>query len=183
MPKSARWYAVSPARRDLLILGAVAAGAAIAGGVAGALALQRQSGAAQLLSSTFPDLSGRPRRLAEWQGRYLVCNFWATWCGPCREELPLLDAAQQQYAEKGVQVVGIGIDTGPNIREYLKVVRIGYTVLVGEAAALPLMHSLGNRTSGLPFTVVLDPAGRVRHTKLGAYARVELTRELEALLR
>ena len=174
---------MTPGRRDLLILGAVAAGAALAGGIVGALALQAQSGAAELLSSTFPDLSGRPRRLSDWQGRHLVCNFWATWCGPCREELPLLDAAQRQHAANGIQVVGIGVDTAPNIREYLKIVKISYPVLVGEAAAIGLMRSLGNKSAGLPFTVTLDPAGRVRQHRLGAYSQAELMAELAALLR
>src|SRR5688572_262302 len=120
--RSGRSCAMNPGRRELLILGGVAGVAAVAGGVAGALFLQSQSGAATLLSSQFPDLSGRARRLSEWQGQPLLCNFWATWCAPCREELPLLDAAQQQYRAQGLQVLGIGIDSAANIREYLKVV-------------------------------------------------------------
>jgi thiol-disulfide isomerase/thioredoxin len=170
-------------RRDLLILGAVAAGAAVAGGVVGALALQSGTGAAELLIASFPDLSGRNRRLLEWHGRRLVCNFWAPWCAPCREELPLLDAAWKKYSPSGVEILGIGVDTAPNIREYLKVVNIGYPVLVGEASALALMRSLGNRGAGLPFTVLLDAAGRVRQTKLGAYTPAELHSGIAALLR
>ena len=174
---------MSPGRRELLILGAVAAGAAGTGAIVGTLVLQSQSGAAELLSASFPDLSGRPRRLLEWQGRYLVCNFWATWCGPCREELPLLDAAQQQHGGNGVQVVGIAIDTAANIREYLKVVKIGYPVLVGEASAIALMRSLGNTSGGLPFTVILDRKGSVQRRRVGAYSEAELRQELAALLR
>lgn len=174
---------MTPGRRELLILGTVAATAAVAGSIVGAVALQSQTGAADLLSSSFPDLSGRPRRLSEWQGRPLLCNFWATWCSPCREELPLLDAAQQQHAASRVQIVGIAIDSAPNVREYLKVVKIGYPVLVGEASAIGLMRSLGNKTGGLPFTIVLDTAGRVRHRKLGAYSAAELSAEIAALLR
>jgi thiol-disulfide isomerase/thioredoxin len=172
-----------PARREWLILSAVAAGAALAGGVAGALALQSRSGAAELLSSSFHDLSAQPRRLSEWQGRSLLCNFWATWCGPCREELPLLDAAQQQHAHNGLQVVGIGIDNAANIREYVKVVKVGFPLLVGELQAIALMRRLGNRSGGLPFTAVLDRAGRLRHRKLGAYSAAELATEIAALLR
>src|SRR5437773_9732517 len=174
---------MSPSRRETLILGAVAAGAAVAGGIVGALALQSQTGAGELLRTSLPDLSGQQRRLAQWQGRYLLCNFWATWCGPCREELPLLDAAQQQNAANGLQVVGIAIDTAPNVREYLKVVKIAYPVLVGEAAAIGLMRSLGNGTGGLPFTVALDRNGTVRARRVGAYSEGELRAELVALLR
>ena len=174
---------MSPSRRETLILGAVAAGAAVAGGIVGALALQSQTGAGELLRTSLPDLSGQQRRLAQWQGRYLLCNFWATWCGPCREELPLLDAAQQQNAANGLQVVGIAIDTAPNIREYLKVVKIAYPVLVGEAGAIGLMRSLGNGTGGLPFTVALDRNGTVRARRVGAYSEGALRAELAALLR
>jgi hypothetical protein len=82
------------ARRELLILGAAGVTAAAAGALVGALALQSRSGAATLLAQTFLDTAGKPRRLQEWQGRVIVCNFWATWCAPCREEIPLLKAAQ-----------------------------------------------------------------------------------------
>jgi thiol-disulfide isomerase/thioredoxin len=174
---------MSPGRRNVLVLGAVAAGAALAGGIVGALALQSQSGVAELLSTSFPDLSGHPRRIAEWQGRTLLCNFWATWCAPCREELPLLDAAQQQNNRNGLQVVGIAVDTAPNIREYLKVVRIHFPVLVGAAGAIGLMRSLGNKGGGMPFTVVLDRSGRLPKRKRGAYSQDELRAEVAALLR
>jgi thiol-disulfide isomerase/thioredoxin len=174
---------MTPGRREVLILGTVAAGAALAGGIVGAFALQSQSGAAELLSTSFRDLSGRPRRLAEWQGRSLLCNFWASWCEPCREELPLLDSVQQENVVNGLQVVGIGIDTAANIREYLKVVKIAFPVLVGEAPAIALMHNLGNRSGALPFSVALDRRGRVHQRKLGAYSRTELAAEIAALLR
>ena len=174
---------MKPARRDVLILGGVAVAAAAAGGVVGALALQSRSGAAELLASSFPDLGGRARRLTEWQGRALVCNFWATWCAPCREELPLLDAAQQQHGPHGLQVLGIGVDTAANIREYLKVVNISYPVLVAEISAIQLMRKLGNRGGGLPFTVVMDRRGTLRQRKLGAYSQVELSTMVAALLR
>ena len=174
---------MSPARRDALILGAVGLGAAAAGGVIGALALQSSSGVAELLSSSFADLSGRTRRVSEFQGRPVLCNFWATWCEPCREELPLLDAAQQREQRNGVQIVGIGIDTAANIREYLKVIKVGYLMLVGEAGAIGLMHQLGNRSGGLPFSVALDRSGRLKERKLGSYSESQLRQELAGLLR
>jgi thiol-disulfide isomerase/thioredoxin len=174
---------MNPARRELVVLGAVAAGAALAGALAGALALQSRSGAAELLSSRFPDLAGQDRRLSEWQGRPFLCNFWATWCAPCREELPLLDAARQRHAAIGLEVVGIAVDNAANVGEYLKSVPVRFPVLVAGAAAIDLMRRLGNAAGGLPFTVSMDAAGRVRGRKLGAYSAPQLEAEVSALFR
>jgi thiol-disulfide isomerase/thioredoxin len=173
---------MKPGRRDGLILGGVALGAAAIGGVVGALALQSQSGAAELLSTSFVDLSGRGRRLAEWQGRALLCNFWATWCAPCREEIPLLNAAQRPAVNKMLQVVGIAIDNAANVMQFAKTTKIDYPLLLGDATAIALMRRLGNRGGGLPFTVGLDRHGRLAQRKLGAYAEAELQAAISALL-
>ena len=174
---------MAPGRRNLLIFAAVATTAAVAGGIAGGLALQARSGAADLLSAKYPDLSGRPRRLADWRGRPLLCNFWASWCAPCRDELPLLDAAQKEHAAIGLQVVGIAIDSVANIKEFLKSVPVGFPVLIAEGSAIELMRRLGNRNATLPFSVGLDRSGRLRERRLGAYSAAELKIELAGLLR
>src|SRR3954454_22371229 len=140
---------MSPSRRNL-VLGAVAVAAAAAGGTVAVSTLQRQSGREELLAASFPDLSGRRRRLSEWRGRPLLCNFWATWCAPCREELPLLDAASRENAPNGLQVVGIAIDNAANVLKYLNSVQIGYTVLIAEGSAIGLMGTLGNSSGVLP---------------------------------
>lgn len=173
---------MSPGRRDLLILGGVAAGAALAGAVAGVLALQSRSGAADLLSARYPDVAGRVRALSEWQGRALLCNFWATWCAPCREELPILDAAYRQYAAKGLQVVGIAVDTAANVRQFVQTAPLRFPILIADASALDLMRRLGNGSAGLPFSVTLDAAGRLRGRHLGAYTAAQLQAELDGLL-
>lgn len=173
---------MAPGRRNL-ILGAAAVAAAAAGGIAAVFGLQGQSGAKELLSASFPDLSGRRRRLSEWQGRPLLCNFWASWCEPCREELPLLDAASRDNASIGLQVVGIAIDNAANITKYLKSVQIGYTVLIAEGSAIGLMRTLGNPGGVLPFSVAVDGKGRLRRRKVGAYTPQELRSDLAALLR
>jgi thiol-disulfide isomerase/thioredoxin len=174
---------MTPGRRDALILGAVAGGAALLGGVAGALLLQTRTGAAELLSASYPDLSGQVHRLSEWRGKALVANFWASWCAPCREEIPLLNAAQQQYAAAGLQVLGIGVDTAANLGEFTQKFRITYPVLIAETRGIELMRDLGNRAGGLPFTVLLDRRGRLVGRKLGAYSGAELQAALVGLLR
>ena len=170
------------ARRDLLVLGAAGAAAAAAGALIGALALQRRSGAAELLGSTFAEPSGKPRRLLEWQGKVLLCNFWATWCAPCREEMPMLAAAQQHYAAKGVYVVGIGIDHAVKISEFAAKERISYPLLVAGPEAIELMRRLGNQGGGLPFTVILDRAGALAFRRLGVLTRAEVDQALAPLL-
>ena len=167
---------MAPQRRNLLILGAVGAVAAAAGGLMSVLALQSRSGVGELLSSTFVDPSGEKRGLADWRGQALVCNFWATWCAPCREEMPLFEAAHRKYAGKGVQVVGIAIDNAANIREFTSSVRVTYPILVGGVETIELMRRLGNKAGALPFTVLLDARGRLAGHKLGPYAPEELDR-------
>ena len=123
-------------RRDALSLAAAGTVAAVAGAVAGALALQSRSGAAELLAASYPDTDGQVRRLLSWRGTVLLCNFWATWCAPCREEVPILVAAKQQWASKGFEVVGIGIDSADKIREFSKSYQVNYPMLIADGSAL-----------------------------------------------
>jgi len=167
-------------RREALVLGVAGVAALAAGGVVGALAIQSASGAGKLLSASFNDLSGRPRRLSEWQGRVVLFNFWATWCAPCREEMPILDAAGPKY---GFSTVGIGIDSVVKIREFVSNYAIRYEMLVAGADAIPLMNDLGNSSGGLPFSLVLDRQGRVAHRKVGPLSEAELAGIVTSLLR
>lgn len=170
------------ARREALILGGVGVAAAAAGALVGVLALQARSGAADLLSAQFYDLDGRPRRIIEWRGRVVVCNFWATWCAPCREEVPLLVAAKRQYGTAGVEFVGIGIDSADKIREFSVTYKINYPLLVADATAIKLLRGLGNSSAALPFTAVLDRRGGLAHRRLGALTETELRQVLAGLL-
>lgn len=169
-------------RREALIVGGVAVAAAAAGAVVGTLGLQSRSGAADLLGHRFLDLEGRPRRLIDWRGQVLAVNFWATWCAPCREEMPILEAAHQRYRDRGASVVGIGIDSASKMRDFAANVRVSYPLLVGDASTLDLMRAAGNPTGGLPFTVFLDRAGAIAQRKIGALHAEDLAKALEPLL-
>jgi len=169
-------------RRDLLILGGVGAAAAVAGALSGVLALQSGSGAAELLAARLTDLEGSPRRLLEWQGRALLCNFWATWCAPCREEVPLLVAAKRKGLPASIEIVGIGIDSASKIREFAQKYEINYPLLVGDATSLAVIRALGNRSGGLPYTVALDRHGALAGRKLGALTEPELRQVLASLV-
>lgn len=165
-------------RRELLVLGGTGLAAAAAGALVGVLALQSRSGAAELLAARFEDLEGRERRLIDWQGRALLCNFWATWCAPCREEVPLLIAAKRQQTENGTEIVGIGIDNVDKIREYAANLKINYPLLVADATALSLLRQLGNSAGALPFTVLIDRSGALAYRHLGLLSKQDLDRLL-----
>jgi len=168
-------------RRDALLIGAAGTVAAAAGAVAGALALQARSGAADLLAARYPDTDGRVRRLLDWRGSVLLCNFWATWCAPCREEVPMLVAAKQQWGASGFEVVGIGIDSADKIREFSKTYQVNYPVLIADGSALELLRRLGNRSGGLPYSVVVDRTGSIVRRHLGAMTAPDLRSVLEGL--
>ena len=170
-------------RREALIAGGVAVAAAAAGGMAGALLLQSGSGAAALLAAKFADLDGTPRRLRDWQGKALLCNFWASWCAPCREEIPLLVAAKQHGLPGSAEIVGIAIDSADKIRDFAQTYKINYPLLVADAGAIGLLRDLGNRAGVLPYTVALDPQGALIWRHLGAVKEPELRKVLESLRR
>jgi thiol-disulfide isomerase/thioredoxin len=182
---------MKPGRRETLILGAAGLAAAAAGFLVGPVVLRSTDGGsagegatigdAAWRSTILPDLSGQTRRLSDWQGRVLVCNFWATWCAPCREEIPLLMAAGAKYAPSGVQIVGIAVDNGAKVRDYSRSLAISYPVLLAEVSGLDLMRKLGNSVGGLPYTVVTDRQGNVVQRKLGALKQGELDGILDPL--
>lgn len=136
----------------------------------------------QLTSSTLRDLSGNPRRLSEWNGKVLVVNFWATWCEPCREEVPGLVRTQSRFEANGLVIAGIAIDSVDKVREFAKQYGINYALLIGGLDAVELIRGLGNRSGGLPFTLVLDRQGKLVATHLGRISEAELERAVKPLL-
>jgi peroxiredoxin len=97
--------------------------------------------------------------------------------------MPMLGQIREKYAAKGVEFVGIGIDSADKIREFVKEYPVGYPILVADAAAIDLMRALGNSAGALPFTVILDSAGTVGYRKLGTVARGDLEGVLAGFLR
>jgi thiol-disulfide isomerase/thioredoxin len=137
----------------------------------------------QLTSSVLRDLSGNPRRLSEWKGKVLVVNFWATWCEPCRDEVPALVRIQSRFEANGLSIAGIAIDSVDKVRAFAKQYGINYDLLIGGLEAIELVRGLGNRTGGLPFTLILDRQGRLVTTHLGRISEAELERAVKPLLK
>jgi thiol-disulfide isomerase/thioredoxin len=145
-------------------------------------AIQPPASAAGLMQAALPDLTGRSQPLSQWKGKVLVVNFWATWCAPCREEIPALIQVQNQLGPKGLQIIGIAIDQAERVTPYVTEMRINYPVLVGELDAMDLAQQAGNQVGGLPFTVVLDRSGRPIRSELGGLNREKLERIVQPLL-
>ena len=124
--------------------------------------------------SSFPDLQGRPQALAQWHGQVVVLNFWASWCAPCREEMPDFAELRSRYRASGVEFVGIAIDSPDRVAQFLQRQPVDYPILVGEGAAHDLARQLGNAGGALPYTIVLDRDGKVALAHLGRLPRATL---------
>ena len=125
-----------------------------------------------------PDLDGKTQKLSQWRGQRVLLNFWATWCAPCRKEMPQLSAAQTRYA--GVQVIGVALDQPQAVRDYLKHTAIDYPILIGIDADPEPTLRFGDRVGGLPYSVLIGPDGRILRTKLGPFDAAELKEWLGA---
>jgi len=138
--------------------------------------------AAALLAVELPDAAGKPQRLDQFRGRVLVVNFWATWCVPCREEMPEFIREQAARGGSGLQFVGIAVDQPDKVVRFAEEIGLNYPTLVGGLGAMELSRDLGNRLMALPFTIILDRQGRVAHTQLGPLKPADLRRVVDPLL-
>ena len=137
-----------------------------------------QQGAKAILAANLPDVQGENQAVSQWQGNVIVVNFWATWCTPCREEIPEFIEAQKKFRDQGLVFVGIAIDQTDKVKMFSEEFSINYPVLVGSLNTWALLEAAGNRQSALPYTVVINRSGEIVETYLG---RVNL-KKLEKLV-
>jgi peroxiredoxin len=130
---------------------------------------------------TLADMNGAPVSASDFDGHVWLVNFWATWCTPCVEEMPMLSQLQREYADQGVKIVGIALDDADRAREFANSMGLGYPVLVGQADVVLTGRRYGNTTGMLPFSVLIDANGIIRWTRLGALDRKVLERQIQAL--
>jgi len=137
---------------------------------------------AALLAVAFADTDGAAASLGRFQGKVMVVNFWATWCAPCREEMPAFERLQAKWAPRGVQFVGLSSEEPAPVRRFARDLHVSYPLWVGGDEVGALARRLGNRLGVLPFTVLLDRQGRVVDRKVGPYTENVLDSQLAEIV-
>jgi thiol-disulfide isomerase/thioredoxin len=145
----------------------IAAAVALALGAYFGLRHEAPADATALLALSLPDAAGKEQSIGQWRGKVVVVNFWATWCAPCREEMPEFMRAQTEFGARGLQFVGIAVDQADKVDAFAKDLGLNYPTLIGGYGAVELSKTLGNRLAALPFTIIVDRQGRVAFTQLG----------------
>ncbi len=120
-----------------------------------------------LVDFTLPDLDGIDRQISEWDGKARLINFWATWCAPCRREIPLLKKTQTEHAKDNLQVIGVAVDFIEPVTAYAEEAEFNYPVLVGQEEAMAAAEATGIDFIGLPFTMIVAPDGQMITTHIG----------------
>jgi thiol-disulfide isomerase/thioredoxin len=156
-----------------------APGAVPGAGAVPVAALPSISGAA-LYATSFRDSQGAPQSLGQFQGRPLVLNFWATWCAPCREEMPGFVRLNREWAGR-VAFVGISSESPELVARFARELRIDYPLWTGGTDVEALSARLGDSAGVLPFTALVDGSGRVVESRVGPYSESELRTRLKAI--
>lgn len=128
-----------------------------------------------------PDPAGDMRTISDWDGDILAINFWATWCAPCKDEIPEFVELQKKYRDQGVTFVGVAIDSNAAVTEFIDRYGMNYPVLIGEQAAIDAAEAYGNRIGALPYTAFVDRSGRISHVHRGRLPKPEAEAILQHL--
>lgn len=128
------------------------------------------------------DTNDKLRKLSEWDGKVVMINFWATWCPPCRREIPAFVGLQDEYRDRGFVIIGVALDTRQAAIDFVDPMGINYPILVGEEEGINLNLQYGNRLGVLPYTVIVDRQGIIRHAQLSEISRDEVIQIITPLL-
>ena len=136
----------------------------------------------RVFAARFTDLQGGAPTLERWRGQVLVVNFWATWCAPCREEIPVFVRLQDRHGARGLQFIGVAFDQADNVARFAREFRINYPLMLGGIEIMELMREAGNRAGVLPYTLVIDRQGRVVSREPGGLKESRLESLIQPLL-
>lgn len=134
-------------------------------------------------SFTLPDPAGVDHDFSEWDGKNRILNFWATWCAPCRREIPLLKAFQDEQGGNGFQVIGIAVDFPEPVAHYAEAAEFNYPILVGEQDAMAVAESSGVEFVGLPFTMFVSSDGELLSAYIGELHQTHLDTIVDVMTR
>lgn len=131
---------------------------------------------------SLPNLQGEMRSISEWDGDILAINFWATWCKPCKDEIPEFVELQEKYRDQNVTFVGVAVDRPQPVSDFVDRYGMNYPVLIGEQAAIKAAKAYGNRIGALPYTAFVDRTGHIVRVHRGRLSMLEAERILRSLI-
>jgi len=128
-----------------------------------------------------PDTNGKQHSLKQWRDKLIIVNFWATWCAPCKKEIPLFNDIQKEF-EDDIQFIGIAIDNANDVKIFNQRIPFNYPNLIGGLDAIELVQQYGNKAGTLPYTVFINRSGKIQMIASGKITRSFLHRTIEKLL-
>jgi thiol-disulfide isomerase/thioredoxin len=128
------------------------------------------------------DTEGKLRNISEWNDQVLLVNFWATWCPPCKKEMPAFIELQEQYAEQGFKVIGIALDDQQSVQDFADTIGVNYPLLIAEYDGIDLSRSYGNQVGALPYSAFVDRQGKVVSTHMGELSKTQVEEIIKPLL-
>ena len=148
----------------------------------GAVSSQNRSDNSVRPDFALPDVDGEIHSISEWDGKIVLVNFWATWCPPCRREIPGFIELKKAYADQGFEIVGVAIDDADKVRAFIERVGINYPVLHGQGDANQVAEEYGDTMNSLPYSALIDREGKIRFSGAGGLTKASLEKALKSLL-
>ncbi|MCW8932919.1 MAG: TlpA family protein disulfide reductase [Gammaproteobacteria bacterium] len=136
----------------------------------------------KLQDFSLPDLNGQQQKFSQWNNKVVLLNFWATWCPPCRREMPDFIEVYDQYKDKNFVVIGVGIDDEKKIAKFIEHIGVNYPILVGGKKAMQISHKYGNNSGALPYSLIIDKQGIIRYRAGGLISKQKLLSQIKPLL-